>query len=93
MLKSHEIGETRIDLAKILSDWCGEHVSPALLARNYESNNYGFANAWWYDGDRDHPLFTVGSAVTMTDFVRYMKKDDYKIVQVENELFIGHKSR
>ncbi len=89
MLKAYNIGKIRIDLAEILSSWCRDHVSPALLARNYGSNNFGFAYAWWYDGDRDHCLYKVGSSVTMTNFVRYMKKGGYLIVRINNDLFIG----
>lgn len=87
MLKATQIGKIRIDLAEILSQWCGEHVAPTLLVRNYGSRNFGYALSWDYGGERSHPLCGVGSGMTMTEFVKFVKQG-YSIVLHEGELFI-----
>ncbi len=87
MLKSHQVGRIRIELAKVLSEFCGEHVAPALLCRNYGPSDYGFSYSWDYNGEKTHPLCGVGSGMTMTDFVRYINAG-YLIVLQRNELFL-----
>lgn len=90
MLKSVQVGAIRIELAKILSKWCGVHVAPALLIRNYGPRNFGWAYSWTYDGEQDHPLCGGGSSVTMTDFIKYIKKG-YIIALKNGELYIVDK--
>lgn len=90
MLKSVQVGAIRIELAKILSKWCEVHVAPALLTRNYGPRNFGCAYSWTYDGEKDHPLCGAGSSVTMTDFIKYIKKG-YLIVLRDGELYIVNK--
>ena len=92
MRPTNQIGKTRIELAKILSDHFGVHVAPALLRQNYSDyrsgRNWGWAFSWYYDTlDHNHPLYEVGSGETMNDFIGYCKKG-YGIELLRGELFI-----
>lgn len=91
MLKSYQIGQTRIELSKLLSEFCGTPVPPALLIENRGDfrggRNLGFAFSWFIDVDINHPLYNCGSGHTMTDFVRLHKKG-LKISKQGEELFL-----
>ena len=87
MLKTHQIGQIRIRLATVLSDWCGDYVAPTLLLRNYGPRNFGYAYSWFYNGERDHPLCGAGSSMTMTEFVGRVG-EGRSIILIEGELFV-----
>lgn len=91
MLKSYQVGYTRIELSKILSEFCKSPVPPVLLLENKGDfrggRNLGFAFSWFVDVDINHPLYGCGSGHTMTDFVR-MYKRGMKISRQGDELFL-----
>lgn len=91
MRKSYKIGRIRIELAKILTDYCGVYIAPALLTENrddfWNSRNLGYAYSWFADVSIDHPLYDYGSALTMSEFVRLSRKG-WKIKTAKRELFL-----
>ena len=93
MLPANRIGKTRMELAAILSEYCGKYVPPAFLERNTadfrNGRNYGWAFSWYIDGlGADHPLSTYGSGITMTDFVKLYRRG-WRITSYKEELFLN----
>ena len=96
MLPSYKIGKTRIELAEILTKFCGVHVSPALLSKNVADyrggRNYGYGYSWFVDADISHPLNNCGSTITMKEFLKYCKRG-YRIELSKEELFVVRSSQ
>lgn len=97
MIPSYKIGKTRIEVARILTKFCGQHVAPALLIKNVEDyrggRNFGFAYSWFVDVGKGHPLCGVGCGHTMTEFVQLAKKPGLVLTQQGEELFFVDPAR